>query len=442
MSDLPPLIDGQLQQLSNEITQMRRGGSNERQKPHKLLMLLAVLDLADAELLQKNQIYFDDDLVRHFESNFRRYADTNDWCQPAPPFFHLRTSSFWYHQVRRGREVQYAALATSGGGGKWILDNIEYAFLSEEAFLVVSHPQARQQLRQYISEMLTEPTTMSQRLKTVFHETFSLSRSSIGQVMSVMASQSVAVGSIGSEDLETLLRGQTHLGTRYVKAMPRYAVGAGLVTFEYAFTSFGHYALERDPLFDRKDTQWLMHYFLSAPHGPGPEFWNALVGSAFRTGNEFSIDDVTELIGSKYLAMEGKSLAHRSIRSTATVFLGTYLKEEGLGKLNLLEAIGTDRYRVLDPEPPSPWAFGYALLDYWRAQFGDRLTINLDALFGNGSLADLFLIGAGRMNMLLRTLQDAGYVDIYRVAPPYQVVLLRQDPESLLQKLYENDDSA
>ena len=57
MPDLPPLIQNALENIKVEIAEMRRGGSNERQKPHKLIMLLSVIDLADAGCLSENKIY-------------------------------------------------------------------------------------------------------------------------------------------------------------------------------------------------------------------------------------------------------------------------------------------------------------------------------------------------------------------------------------------------
>jgi hypothetical protein len=108
----------------------------------------------------------------------------------------------------------------------------------------------------------------------------------------------------------------------------------------------------------------------------------------------------------------------------------------------MLEQIapGTN-YRVLEPDPPSAWAFGYALLHYWRSQFGDQLTINLDELYKEDGLGAIFLCGAGRVNRLLTILQAEGFLDLFRVAPPYQVVLLRSDPQDLLHKMYSTHDA-
>jgi hypothetical protein len=281
----------------------------------------------------------------------------------------------------------------------------------------------------------------NQKLGTTFHRTFPLVRSAVAQVLALALDNDLASDEIRRLDYKTI-RQETQLGTRYVEAMPRYAMGCGLLDARKRLTTFGKAAAQGDAQLDHEDTSWLMHYHLSAPHGPGPEFWYNAVRLYFRSDYEFSRSNVVELIGTSYLEATGKPLAIDSANTTAGIFKGAYIKEEGLGKLGILEEVSLDQYRVLSPVPPSPWVVGYALLDYWQAQFGDRLTVNLDALSGNGSLADLFLMGAERLDGMLRVLQTEGYVDVYRVAPPYQVVLLRQDPIPLLEKIYGSHNLA
>lgn len=140
--------------IKNEIIEIRRGGSKDTPKPHKLLMLLAVIDLLDEGRIQTNRIYFNEALIQSFERNFRHYSSLDDWCQPGPPFFHLRSSEIWFHKVRSGREEQYSKLTTSGGGTKRILDNIEYAYLSDEAWQVLSDPSMRGKIRVFLTQML------------------------------------------------------------------------------------------------------------------------------------------------------------------------------------------------------------------------------------------------------------------------------------------------
>lgn len=139
-----------LRELEKKLEQMRRSTVGGKPKPHKLLMLLAVLDLFDEGVLQENRIPYDPALIERFGEYFRVVAQEGDWCQPAPPFFHLRSAGFWKHQPIAGRESQYASLTTSGGGSKRILDNIDYAYLDDDVFSVISTPEGRQSLRQFI----------------------------------------------------------------------------------------------------------------------------------------------------------------------------------------------------------------------------------------------------------------------------------------------------
>jgi predicted restriction endonuclease len=150
LPDLPPVTLLALRQLESDIREMRRGGSHEHPKPHKMIMLLAVLELAGQGHLDDNRIYLDQRLMGSFENCFRQFGSARDWCLPAEPFFHLRSAPFWHHKVKSGREDTYAALTTSGGGVRRIQENIEYAYLSNYAYAVIHHPEARQELHDFI----------------------------------------------------------------------------------------------------------------------------------------------------------------------------------------------------------------------------------------------------------------------------------------------------
>jgi hypothetical protein len=282
---------------------------------------------------------------------------------------------------------------------------------------------------------------ISAKLGTAFHESFPLSRPQMGQVLRALAEADQALDMSSATQRQEYLRNASHLGANQVKAVPNYALGAGLVVSNFSLTDFGLEVLANDPLLDKTATQWLMHYYLSAPHGPGPVFWNEVTTNYFRSGDEIAGEIIANRISAVAAREKGRDLASRTIKDTTTVFLGTYLHGDALGNLGILEDLGDFRYLVLDPEPPSAWVFGVALLDYWQGQFGDRLTINLSDLFASGGLGDLFLVGARQIDEYLSQLQTEGYVDVYRVAHPYQVVLLRQDAQPLLKKLYELEDT-
>lgn len=258
-----------------------------------------------------------------------------------------------------------------------------------------------------------------------FHEAFALSRASLTQIVN-------NARLTGKLDRKLLLT--TSLGNNYIKAMPRYAYRAGLLDEKNRLTPFGHYAAEHDPALEKPGTQWLLHYHLSAPHHP-TAFWHHLVTRWLVPGNTFTADDLTQDL-TEFLRREaGKDPAPRSLRSTVTVFLGTYLKSDGLNRLGLLEETAEETYRVPSVIPLPIWALGYALAEYWQVHYGERLTVNLDDLVGD-NFAGLFLLGESGLTELLVQLKQEGMIDLYRIARPYQVVLLQPDIEFALERLY------
>jgi hypothetical protein len=267
---------------------------------------------------------------------------------------------------------------------------------------------------------------MADRFAISFHETFSLSRPSLAQI-------------IGNAERSGALNRQflvdTSLGTNYQKAMPRYAFRAGLLDERNNLSIFGHFAVRLDPALEKPATQWLLHYHLAAPHGP-TAFWHHLVRKRFLPGNTFTTDDLIADLTEFLSDAAGKAPALRSIRSTVTIFTGTYLKIDGLRQLGLLEEVGPNTYRVPAAGPPPFWAVGYALAEYWHARYGERLTINLDDLT-QGDFAAVFLLGEERLTQLLIQLKQEGMLDLYRISRPYQVVLLQPSIEYTLQQMYQ-----
>jgi len=150
-----------LEQFKQEILSLQRGGSSRYPRPHKLVMLLTVFELADRGFLSENKIYYNTKLINLFNARFEQFASRDDLAQAAPPFFHLRSSDFWFHKIKPGRESYYERLTTSGGGSKRILDNIQFAYLRDDVFLLVSDRHVRGLLREKIEHDLMKQSLNS-----------------------------------------------------------------------------------------------------------------------------------------------------------------------------------------------------------------------------------------------------------------------------------------
>lgn len=149
-SDLRESLDRAIE----AVRKLRRYRDGRTRKPHKLVLLLAVIDLYEDGLIYDNRIYLDKELEKRFRFYFSVVAGLDDWCQIGPPFYHLRTSGFWFHKVHPNRVLSYQSMSTPGGGKRNVLRNVEYAYLSDYMVDVMADSQARQTLREAIIDLL------------------------------------------------------------------------------------------------------------------------------------------------------------------------------------------------------------------------------------------------------------------------------------------------
>ena len=85
--------------------------------------------------------------------------------------------------------------------------------------------------------------------------------------------------------------------------------------------------------------------------------------------------------------------------------------------------------------PASAWAMGYALLDFWKSNYSSRISIPLETLH-QSEFSKIFMFGKDDLTDALQILQHENYLEIQGMNPNKQIVLLRNDPEYLLKKLY------
>ncbi|MGQ9427595.1 DUF3883 domain-containing protein [Gilvimarinus sp. F26214L] len=86
---------------------LRMNVAKGNKSPHKVALLLAIIELIESRDVPVNQFYFDDNLKRHFTKCFERLASSSDRNNPHLPFFHLRSDGFWHHKSRPGRRESY-----------------------------------------------------------------------------------------------------------------------------------------------------------------------------------------------------------------------------------------------------------------------------------------------------------------------------------------------
>lgn len=282
--------------------------------------------------------------------------------------------------------------------------------------------------------MLSPLAPDEQRVGLTFHRTFPLNTPSISKILAV---SSETQGRTNASEI----RESTGLGTIYVEAMPRYARACGLIEMKnYQLTRLGELVYRHDPHLMHPITLWLMHYHISAPQGPGPAFWSHLVTRFLPFGDKIAAADiVTEIAGFLDHQHDDQTFQARTVRSTATVFVRTYAKTDGLGRLGLLNEVqGRDGWvQVSDPQSPPLSVVAYALADYWAAYYGDQQTVSLSELARDSGFGRAMWMDNRRLNEALDALRIEGVLDLYRIAPPYQVARRWSAKADLLAHLYQ-----
>lgn len=108
-------LQAYVDQFSRLVVNVSRG----RASPHKICMLLAVLDLARAGCLVENRIVFAPPLLERYRRFFDAVRAPGDHPNPYFPFFHLSgklrdgTKSFWHLEPLPEREAVLASMSTA-----------------------------------------------------------------------------------------------------------------------------------------------------------------------------------------------------------------------------------------------------------------------------------------------------------------------------------------
>src|SRR5262245_14040510 len=126
----------------------RSGGHSS---PHKVCMLLAVMDLIGSGALRNNRIEFNETLLEKYRNHFEVMKTGTDQLNPHLPYYHLKSEEFWHHAVRPGREAAYEDLTRVGGAAP-IRDLVNHAYLDDELFEYMKYSVTREQLKYALFE--------------------------------------------------------------------------------------------------------------------------------------------------------------------------------------------------------------------------------------------------------------------------------------------------
>jgi len=107
--------------------------------PHKIVMLLSVLQAVKNQLITQNRIYVTPELIAIFRSNWNDLVLTQHVCNFALPFWHLKGSKnavkikFWHPVAKPGYEMALQTKESVSSLGE-LNATIEYVVLNDDLF--------------------------------------------------------------------------------------------------------------------------------------------------------------------------------------------------------------------------------------------------------------------------------------------------------------------
>lgn len=119
--------------------------------PHKMCMLLAVIDLFDAQPEHPNRIEYSPGLLERFRNFFDAVKAPGNHPNAYFPYFHLHSEKFWHLHALPGREEALKSKKTVRSH-KEVNENIAFVSLDDELYQLLKDPDARNALAEAIVE--------------------------------------------------------------------------------------------------------------------------------------------------------------------------------------------------------------------------------------------------------------------------------------------------
>ncbi len=133
----------QYEKRFSSLNPNRNGG---RPSPHKIAMLLTVMDLIERNAISDNHIIFDTILTDAFTIRFNELRSDADRDNPHLPFFHLQSEGFWHIKPIPGKTDAWKSLTTASSPGV-IQQNVLYAYLDDELYELLKNYAVRELLK-------------------------------------------------------------------------------------------------------------------------------------------------------------------------------------------------------------------------------------------------------------------------------------------------------
>ena len=133
-----------------------------RKSPHKAVLMLAVIELYEKNILTDNEIRYDDILKSTFLKTWNLVLPNELLILPEAylPFWYLQSDSFWHIVPVRGKEDILSLMRDTNikPSEAKLNDSVKYAELDEDLYFLMTLPSGRSSLKRALLETFTTLT--------------------------------------------------------------------------------------------------------------------------------------------------------------------------------------------------------------------------------------------------------------------------------------------
>lgn len=174
-----------------------------RKSPHKAILLLAVIDMYESQLLSNNEIRYNEKLINTYTKiwNTVQPGKAALFSEAYVPYWYMENENFWHVVPRKGKKDILTLLRdpTVTPSESKLADSIDYAELDEDLYFLMTLSSGRSSLKRVLLENHTSlPQIQIEKLSSSLDTFTDQSISAIEHYRKILSDNSST--SSGSED--------------------------------------------------------------------------------------------------------------------------------------------------------------------------------------------------------------------------------------------------
>lgn len=138
---------------------LRTNNKYGRKSPHKAVLMLAIIEMFEQNVLSNNEIYYDDALKSMFLKVWNRVLPEESFFNSEAylPFWFLQSDSFWHIVPLRGKEEILRLMKDNNvkPSESKLKEYVKYAELDEDLYFLMTIPSGRSSLKRTLLENYT-----------------------------------------------------------------------------------------------------------------------------------------------------------------------------------------------------------------------------------------------------------------------------------------------